>query len=145
MADTVTTQIFDNGPRNAVVKFTNVSDGTGETGVVKVNATSTGPYGVPFQGQTFYPGVNIKLISIKYSVFGMGLRVQWQGSPNLDMLVLQATDHWTFLNERDGFGGLYPPIGASGMTGSILFTTVGAGVGSGYTIIMALTKGIPQS
>ena len=66
MADVVTTQILENGQRFAIVKFTNVSDGTGETGVVKVDATSTGPYGVSVQGQTFYPGLHIKVVELKY-------------------------------------------------------------------------------
>lgn len=145
MADTVTSQLLVNGPRNVVYKFTNISDGTGESGVTKVNATSSGPLGVTVQGQTFYPGVNLKIAAIKYSVFSMGLRIQWVASSALDALVLQATDHWTFLNERDGFAGLYVPSGTVGATGSIQFTTVGAASGSGYTIIMMLNKGIPQT
>lgn len=145
MADTVTSQLLDNGPRLAVYKFTSVSDGTGENGVIKVNATSSGSLGVVVQGQTFYPGTHLKLIEIKYSVFSMGLRIQWEATANLDMLVLQATDHWIFLNERTGFGGLYVPSGTAGATGSIAFTTVGAANGSGYTIIMTLVKGIPQT
>ena len=36
MADAVTTQIIQDGPRNAVIKFTNISDGTGESAVDKV-------------------------------------------------------------------------------------------------------------
>jgi hypothetical protein len=146
MADVVTTQILENGPRFIVVKFTNLSDGTGETDVVKIDATLTGPYGVTVQGQQFFPGVHLKLVDLKYSVFSMGLRIQWVGSPNNeDMLVLQATDHWQMLDERGGFGGLTVPAGLAGVTGSIAFTTVGAGSGSGYTIIMKLVKGVPQS
>src|SRR6202007_2818815 len=109
MADVVTTQVSENGPRFAVYKFTNASDGTGEAGVVKVDATSTGPLGVPVQGQTFYPGTHIKIVDLKYSVFSMGLRIQWVANANSDILVLQATDHWQFLDERGGFGGLSVP------------------------------------
>lgn len=145
MADTVTSQLLDNGPRLVVYKFTGLSDGTGENGVIKVNATSTGPLGVNVQGQTFYPGIHLALVEIKYSVFSEGLRIQWEATSNVDMLVLQATDHWIFLNERTGFGGLTPPAGLAGATGSIAFTTVGAASGSGYTIIMTLTKNVPQS
>jgi hypothetical protein len=75
----------------------------------------------------------------------MGLRIQWVASSYLEMLVLQATDHWTLLPQRGGFGGLYVPTGTAGATGSIAFTTIGAATGSGYTIIMSLTKNIPQS
>ena len=145
MADTVTSQLFDNGPRIFVYKFTSSSDGTGENGVIKVNATSSGPLGVNVQGTLYYPGIHLAITEIKYSVFGMGLRVQWEATANSDMLVLQATDHWIFLNERTGFGGLTPPAGLAGATGSIAFTTVGAASGSGYTIILTGTKNVPQS
>lgn len=145
MADVVTSQLLENGPRFAVYKFTNVSDGTGENQVIKVDATATGPLGDVVQGQTFYPGVHLKVVDIKYSVFSMGLRIQWVASSYLDMMVLQATDHWQFLDERGGFGGLYVPGTTAGATGSIAFTTVGAALGSGYTIIMKLVKAIPQS
>jgi hypothetical protein len=145
LADLVTSQILVNGPRLAVVKFTNFSDGTGEAGVVKIDATATGPYGVPFQGQTFYPGIHLAVTEIKYSVNGMSLRVQWVATANVDMLVLQATDHWIFLNERTGFGGLTPPVGPAGITGSVAFTTNGAATGSSYSMIVTFTKNVPQS
>ena len=45
MADTVASQTIVDGPKYAVLKFTNVSDGTGESAVTKVDvsalATST--------------------------------------------------------------------------------------------------------
>jgi hypothetical protein len=145
MADTVTSQILENGQRLVVYKFTNASDGTGENNVTKVDATATGPLGVIVQGQTFYPGTHLKIVEIKYSVFSMGLRIQWVANANVDALVLQATDHWKFLDERMGFGGIYVPSGTAGATGSISFTTVGAAAGSGYTVVMTLTKGVPQS
>lgn len=36
MADVVTTQTIQDGQRKAVMKFTNVSDGTGESAVAKL-------------------------------------------------------------------------------------------------------------
>ena len=42
MADLVTSQTIQDGARVAILKFTNVSDGNGEAGVVKVNASSLG-------------------------------------------------------------------------------------------------------
>jgi hypothetical protein len=55
MADLVSSQILTNGPKFIVVKFTNFSDATGEVGVTKLNATSTGPYGCRSQGSMLYP------------------------------------------------------------------------------------------
>ena len=37
MADAVATQTIQDGERNAVLRFTNVSDGTGESNVVKLD------------------------------------------------------------------------------------------------------------
>ena len=142
MADLVTSQWLHNGPRYAVAKFTNVSDATGELDVVKVDATATGPLGNRDQGQLIYPGTKLAVYAVKYSTAGMALRIQWQATVPLDMLVVSATDHWQFLNEQDGFAGLTVPAGTAGATGSILFTTVGAAANSSYTVILYLTKNI---
>ena len=40
MADAVTSQTLLDGERLAIMKFTNISDGTGETAVTKVTASS---------------------------------------------------------------------------------------------------------
>ena len=40
MADAVTSQTIQDGARHAVLKFTNVSDGTGESAVVKVDVSA---------------------------------------------------------------------------------------------------------
>ena len=40
MADTVTTQTIIDGERNCIMKFTNVSDGTGESAVAKVDVSA---------------------------------------------------------------------------------------------------------
>lgn len=150
MADVVTSQTLENGPRFAVVKFTSLSDGTGESGITKVNATSSGSFGVVVQGQTIYPGVNLKVVDLWYNVSNMALRVQWHASSNVDMMVLQGYGHWQFLNQRGGIQGLVCPTGVSGITGSIDFTTVDPAAGAAglppgsYTVIMTLVKGIPQ-
>ena len=46
MPNVLSSQILENGPRFIVAKYTNVSDGTAETGVTKLDATSTGPFGI---------------------------------------------------------------------------------------------------
>ncbi len=40
MADAVTSQTIQDGERKAVLKFTNISDGTGEANVVKVDVSA---------------------------------------------------------------------------------------------------------
>lgn len=144
MADTVTTQWLVNGPRYAVGKFTNVSDGVGEVNVLKIDATASGPLGWNVRGQTLYPGIHLSVAEIKFSVSQMALRVEWQATANLDMLTLGTSDHWLFGNERLGFAGIVVPPGTVGATGSILFTTLGQAANSCYTVIITLTKNIPN-
>lgn len=144
MADFVSSQILHNGDRFIVAKFTNASDGTGEANVQKIDATSTGPFGVKKAGSIVYPGIHISLVSLWYSVSGMVLRIQWQATANVDLVNLVQSDSWTFLDERGGFGGLTPPVGPAGITGSIAFTTAGTipATGAGYTVIMKLAKNV---
>ncbi len=40
MADTVASQTILDGPTHAVMKFTNISDGTGESAVTKVDVSA---------------------------------------------------------------------------------------------------------
>lgn len=142
MADTVTSQILLNGPRHLVMRFTNVSDGTGETNVQKVDAASSAN-GVIVQGQALTPGVHLKVTKAVYDIKGMGLRIQWAATTDQDMLVLGGYGTMDFHD----IGGIQNPgtVALSGATGSIDFTTIGAASGATYTVVLHMTKGIPQS
>ncbi len=142
MADTVTSQVLFNGPRHLVMKFTNVSDGTGESGVTKVDATST-TYGVNIQGQTIVPGVHLKITKIDYDIKGMGLRIQWHATSDEDIEVLGG---FGVKNYTD-IGGIQNPgtVNLPGATGSIDFTTISAALDATYSVVVYMTKGVPQS
>ena len=43
MADAVTSQTIQDGTRKAVLKFTNISDGSGESAVAKVDVSALSP------------------------------------------------------------------------------------------------------
>lgn len=144
MADAVTTQILENGSRRIVVAFTNLSDGTGESGVKKVDASASGPYGVTVQGQISYPGVHLKVVDVWYDIGSMKLEMLWEASSNVPFLILSGQNRWHILDQRGGSQGIINPNGA-GATGSILFTTIGAALNSSYTVILEMTKGVPQS
>lgn len=145
MADTVASQLIANGPRNWGYVFTNESDGTGESGVVKVDGSASGPLGVVVGGATIYPLSNIKITEIEYDIKGMGLEIIWDATSAVIATVLGGFGRLHYLQ----FGGLaaVSSTGAviSGATGKIKFTTVGAASGSSYTVYMRGTKGIPQS
>jgi len=43
MADAVATQVILDGERLYIAKFTNISDGTGETGALKIDVSTLAP------------------------------------------------------------------------------------------------------
>lgn len=143
MADAVTSQILENGSRRLVMAFTNVSDGTGEAGVVKVDATSA-TFGVTIAGRVYLPGTHLKVVGIYYDIAAMKLRMLWDADTDVNFLVLGGFGHWQMLDRRGGFQGIINPK-TVGATGSILFTTVGAAANSTYSVILEMVKGVPQS
>lgn len=130
MADTVSSQTIANGPRNLIMKFTNESDGTGESAVKKVDAQSA-----TFANQGIVPGIHLKVARIIYNVQGGSLRVLWDASVDTDMAILSYAGTMDY----SYFGGL-PNPNNSGATGNILFTTVGFASGSSYTVTLEMLK-----
>lgn len=128
MADVVTTQKLLDDARNLVMKFTNFSDGTGENLVTKINVATLNPP---------VPGLHLKLWSYAYDIKLLNLRIQWEGTPNTDLLVLGG-----FANAIDcgGFGGVWN--NAPQPTGNVLFTTNGATLGASYSVILEFKKGV---
>ena len=130
MADAVTSQIVFDGTRTAVMKFTNISDGTGETAVLKVDVSAlTG-----FQGQTC-TGVNI--VTLDAMTVGMGVDILWDATTDVICYTIGADQFVSFDFAR--FGGITNNAG-SGKTGDLMFTTVGATAGDRYTIVLEMTK-----
>jgi hypothetical protein len=126
MADAVTTQILVDGAKNAVIKFTNVSDGTGEAAVIKVDVSAL--TGAP---------AGVKINRIKASTFGMGVNVLWDATA--DVLAWHIPADQDVDQDFTWFGGIINNAGA-GITGDINFTTTGAAIGDIYSIILELQK-----
>lgn len=130
MADAVATQILFDGAKTAIMKFTNISDGTGESNVIKVDVSALTPY----QGEAC-TAVDIERIFA--STHGMEVDIKWDA--NTDVLAMTVPQnqmqHWDM---RD-FGGLTNNAGA-GKTGDVLFSTVDASNGDRYTIILYMRK-----
>ena len=130
MADAVTSQIIFDGTRTAVMKFTNISDGTGESAVLKVDVSAlTG-----FQGQTC-TGVNI--VTLDAMTVGMGVDILWDATTDVICYTIGSDQFVSFDFAR--FGGITNNAG-SGKTGDLMFTTVGATAGDRYTIVLEMTK-----
>lgn len=130
MADAVATQILFQGDKQVIMKFTNNSDGTGETAVKKVDVTTLTPY----QGQSC---VAVQIDRIYGLTHGMEVRLLWEASTNVTILTYPQNSAQTL--DFNDFGGLDNNAGA-GKTGNILFTTLDASAGDAYTIILVMRK-----
>lgn len=124
MADAVTSQTLRDGPRNVVMKFTNLSDGTGESAVLKVDVSTLA--GAPSK---------VRITRIHYSVTGMVATLLWDA--DTDVRCVDLAGYGTF--DLEHFGGIINNGGA-GVTGDILLTTTGHTSGDNYTIILEMIK-----
>ena len=131
MADTVASQTIDDGPRYAVIKLTNVSDGTGESAVTKVDVSglASSANGVACTGATIQ--------KIWWQCTGMKVSILFDATS--DVLAIQLGENQSGYHDYTSFGGLTNNAG-SGKTGDIKFTTVDHSSGDTYTIILYLKK-----
>jgi|TARA_R110000787_G_scaffold142540_1_gene256196 hypothetical protein len=131
MADAVTSQTLIDGGKQAVMKFTNVSDGSGEAAVTKVDVSALED-SVDGDACT---GVVIE--RIWWQCIGMKVKILWDATTDAFCIELgenQSGDH-----DYTVFGGLTNNAG-SGKTGDIQFTTVGHSSADTYTIVMYMRK-----
>ena len=131
MADAVTSQTLMDGERMAIMKFTNISDGTGETGVIKIDVSTLSPnsFGLACNG--------VKINRIWSAVHGMEVRILWDATT--DVLAWQATSNGPYLMDFSSFGGISNNAG-TGKTGDIAFTTHDPNAGDSYTIVIECIK-----
>ena len=129
MADTVTTNVVFNGNRKYTVQLSNISDGTGESDVVKVDiSTLIGPDKVNAP-------TAVAIEQVQWSIQGFtSVRVEWDHTTDDEALTLGAGNG--YLDFRPS-GGSRDPRSAGG-TGDILFTTAGAVSGATYDITLFL-------
>jgi hypothetical protein len=124
MADAVSTQTLMDNVKNVVMKFTNTSDGTGESAVVKVDVSALN--GAPTE---------VKINKIHYDVAGMVVRLLWDADADVTCVDLQGDG----CLDATGYGGLINN-GGTGVTGDIRFTTIGHTSGDSYSIILEMSK-----
>ena len=132
MADAVATQTIQDGAKTAIFRFTNVSDGTGESAVAKidVSALSSDPMtGAACTGCTIQ--------KIYYSTIGMGVKIFFDASSNV--LAWQLNADWADTLDFTDFTGI-PNNAGSGKTGDVLFSTVDHSSGDVYNIVMQVSK-----
>lgn len=130
MADAVTSQKIFEGNKTVIYKFTNVSDGNGESAVLKVDVS--GLASDKLSGRVCN-GVVIERVD--YAVSGMQVQLLWDATTDVVALVLQGDG---FMDLRDR-GGIVNNSG-SGKTGDLLLTTVGHTSGDTYSIVLTMKK-----
>ena len=131
MADAVTSQTIQDGERNLVMKFTNVSDGTGESAVKKVDVSALATNS---KGQTC---TKVKIQRIYWATVGMSVTLDFDATSNVLLIGLPADS--TGDEYYDSFTGI-PNNAGSGVTGDIDLTTTGHSSGDSYMIILEMIK-----
>lgn len=126
MADAVTSQTIFDGTNRAILKFTNISDGTGESAVVKVDVSAL----------TNAPS-KVTISKIWFTTDGMAVKLLWDATA--DVLAYSIAANQTGFLDFTSFGGIKNNAG-DGVTGDIAFTTVGHSAGDSYSIILEVTK-----
>tara|TARA_R110000824_G_scaffold123219_1_gene280872 strand:+ start:46226 stop:46645 length:420 start_codon:yes stop_codon:yes gene_type:complete len=136
MADAVTSQTIVDGGKNLVLKITNISDGTGETEVAKVDVSAL--ENDPITGNACS---RIVLQRIWFSNVGMGFKLFWNADTNV--FITQApkdwTDTWDFTDSSIVLPGI-PNNAGTGVNGDLLLTTNDHTNGDTYSVIIWALK-----
>jgi len=125
MVDAVTSQIIFDGDQHTVIKFTDISDGTGESAVLKVDVSTL--RGAPTE---------VTIDRIEYDISGMQIQILWDATADVVAWILSTGQYELDFSE---YGGI-PNNAGAGKTGDILFTTIGASANDTYAVTLTLRK-----
>lgn len=129
MADTVSTVTLLNSPQRLVVKFLNLSDGTGESNVVKVDkSTYTGPNGLE---PSYF---DIEYIS--YDIGGMSVALV--ADHDTDVVLTRLSGYGSGCQDFRSVGNM--STAGTGGSGDLLLTTNGHTSGDTYDIVVSMMK-----
>ena len=127
MADTVTTQtIADTSGVKFVAKLTNLSDGSGETLVKKIDASE-----LTFMSEDGNRSIARVYYSINTSDRKSGVEILWDGATNATALFLSGQGFMDFRSDGNSI-----PNNATTPTGDVLLSTKNFASGDNYTIIV---------
>lgn len=129
MADAVSSNVIADGRRNYKIKLTNISDGTGESAVSKIDiSTLVGPDGT---NAPSYFAVH----SIEYDVQGFtSVVLYFDATADDELAILSGQGFFNY------DGALFNDPQSTGTTGDIKLTTNGATSGATYDITLHLIK-----
>ena len=133
MADAVTSTTILDSDKDFIVQLTNVSDGTGESAVAKVDVSA-------LKASTLNGNAcsGVKLQKVYYSILGFTkIGLFWNASS--DTLCLELNPSADGVLDFSPFGGLQNTSG-SGKHGDINLTTTGHSSGDTYLIVLHCIK-----
>ena len=129
MADAVTSQTLQDGDKSVVMKFTNISDGSGESAVKKVDVSA-----LQTQSGSGASCTGVTIDCIWYECSGMSVDLLWDASTDVIAWTLSGYGYFDFRSAGPLINN------ASSPTGDIMFTTTGAGSGDRYAVMLKMTK-----
>jgi hypothetical protein len=128
MADAVTTQVLYESKGTYVVKFTNISDGTGESAVTKIDPAALTP-----------TCAEVDITKMIYSTDGMSVRILWDASSDVLAWVIPQ-NQWGEIDFGCDRPGFLRNNAGSGKTGVVQFTTFNHSSGDSYSIVLHCRK-----
>jgi len=131
MADAVTSQTIQDGERKAILKFTNISDGSGEAAVTKIDVSEL------TASNAGRACTEVTVSKIWWQCVGMG--VSLLNDATADTLIIGLSPDSNGYHDYSEFSGI-PNNAGDGKTGDVQFTTIGASSGDTYTVIVEVLK-----
>lgn len=131
MADAVASQTLLDGERVAIMKFTNASDGTGETNVVKVNPASLAASNAGGACDA------VTITKVTALTHGMEVVMKWKATT--PVIIETIPQNTNYQQDFEKIGGLINNAG-TGKDGAITFTTLDTSAGDAYTVVLEMVK-----
>lgn len=125
MADTVTSNVLQSNKADYVIRLTCISDGTGETNVVKIDRST-------LTNITGAEPTRISIQSVRWAIQGFSyVKLSWDATTDDTALVISGNGYDNF----EAASGLRDPR-SSGNVGDLLLTSVNAISGATYDITL---------
>lgn len=139
MADAVATRVIVDNGTHYVAHFTNLSDGTGESAVVKVDRSAIAVASDGGEAAT------LSIEKVVWACDGMAVRILFDHTTDDLVLALSGSGSLDLKGDHKTVPGLNKLLGitdpnSSGGTGDVLFTTSGHSSGDTYNITLFLRK-----
>ena len=125
MANAFTSQTLQDGVSRVVMLFTGTLDTSNESATAKVDVSALTP-----------AVTRVKVDKVHYSVSdGLTLQILWDATTDVRFLALSGGGTL----DATCFGGLHNNAG-DGITGDIMFSTLGWSGTMSYTVVLEMTK-----